>query len=226
MYICLFIHLVQSLYVILSQLRHNDCIIKTMADLFCNVHTFILFNMCVPLWCTADPGPPTGVQAVAGTVCNTSDVSWSPSQVNYGTASLNYSVRYRLRDSNDMYTTVYSSSTNVTLRGLDPSADYDVIVVATDSCGRQSGSSDLAQLNLQGNSGIIMFTAFPWYLHTNFAKSKWNIYLWIVQTHSKLQSTKKIYGKYFDVYTLTYTCCVINWEKVVWTTILYSRYWS
>ena len=60
-----------------------------------------------------------------------------------------------------MYTTVYSSSTNVTLRGLDPSAEYDVVVVATDSCGRQSGPSDVSQLNLQGNSGIIMFTAFP-----------------------------------------------------------------
>ena len=93
---------------------------------------------------------------MAGTVCNTSDVSWSPSQINYGTASLNYSVEYRQRDSNDMYTTVYSSSTNVTLRGLDPSAEYDVVVVVVDSCGRPSEPSDVAQLNLQGNSGICL----------------------------------------------------------------------
>ena len=92
---------------------------------------------------------------MAGAVCNTSDVSWRPSQVNYGTANLNYSVGYRLRDSN-VYTTVYSSSTNVTLQGLDPSAEYDLVVVAIDSCGRQSGSSDVAQLNLQGNSGICL----------------------------------------------------------------------
>ena len=87
-----------------------------------------------------------------GTECGTADVSWSPSQVNYNAAIGNYSVRYRLRSSTGGYTTVYSSSTSVTLRGLDPRMEYTVEVAAVDSCGRLSGFSVVAQLNLQGNS--------------------------------------------------------------------------
>ena len=153
---------------ILSQLRHALSRLWQISSLMW-IHSF--YSICVPLWCITDPGPPTGVQAVAGTVCNTSDVSWSPSRVNYGAASLNYSVRYQLRDSNDIYTTVYSSSTNVTLRGFDPSAVYDVVVVAVDSCGRQSGSSDVAQLNLQGNSGICL----QHYLVLTYIQILWNL---------------------------------------------------
>ena len=99
----------------------------------------------------ADPDPPSGVVAVAGVVCNTSNVSWSPSQVIYNSMIGNYSVRYQLRGSSGGYTTVYSSNTNLTLRGLDPSAEYDVEVAAIDLCGRISGFSMVAQLNLQGN---------------------------------------------------------------------------
>ena len=108
-----------------------------------------LINTCH--FCFADPDPPTGVSVVAGTECGTADVSWSPSQVNYNAAIGNYSVRYRLRSSTGGYTTVYSSSTSVTLRGLDSSMEYTVEVAAVDSCGRMSGFSMVTQLDLQGN---------------------------------------------------------------------------
>ena len=97
-----------------------------------------------------DPSPPTGVSAVTGTECNSADVSWSPSTVNYNAVIGNYSVRYRLRGSSSDYTTAYSTTTRMTLRGLDPSEVYEVEVAATDLCGRMSGFSDVAQLNLQG----------------------------------------------------------------------------
>ena len=119
-----------------------------MVDLFLNVDSFLVNTYVLPV---AGPGTPTGVVAVAGTECNTSNVTWSPSQVIYGTAIGNYTVGYRLRDSNDMYTTEYSSSANVILRGLDPSAVYVVKVAAIDLCGGMSGFSIEAQLNLQGN---------------------------------------------------------------------------
>ena len=89
-----------------------------------------------------------------GTECGTAAVSWSPSQVNYNAAIGNYSVRYQLRSSTGGYTTVYSSSTSVTLRGLDPSMGYTVEVAAVDSCGRLSRFSMVAQLDLQGNSMV------------------------------------------------------------------------
>ena len=100
--------------------------------------------------CFADPAPPTGVLALMGTECNSADVSWSPSTVNYIAVIGNYSVRYRLRGSSGGYTTVYSPITRITLRGLDPGAEYDVEVAAVDLCGRMSGFSDVAQFNLQG----------------------------------------------------------------------------
>ena len=99
---------------------------------------------------TADPAPPTAVSAVTGTECNTADVSWSPSTVNYNAVIGNYSVRYRVRGSSGDYTTVYSPTTSTTLRGLNPGAEYDVEVAAVDLCGRMSGYSEVAQLNLQG----------------------------------------------------------------------------
>ena len=85
-----------------------------------------------------------------GTECNTSNVSWSPSTVNYNAVIGNYSVRYRLKGTSDGYTTVYSPTTSDTLRGLDPSAEYDVEVAAVDLCGRVSGFSEVARLDLQG----------------------------------------------------------------------------
>ena len=87
---------------------------------------------------------------MTGTECNTADVSWSPSTVNYSAVIGNYSVRYRLRGSSGGYTTVYSLTTSITLRGLDPSEVYEVEVAAIDLCGRMSGYSDVTQLNLQG----------------------------------------------------------------------------
>ena len=100
--------------------------------------------------CTADPAPPTGVSVVTGTECNTADVSWSPSTVNYNAVIGNYSVRYRVRGSSGGYTTVYSTTTSITLRGLDPSAEYEVEVATFDLGGRMSGFSEVAQFNLQG----------------------------------------------------------------------------
>ena len=87
---------------------------------------------------------------MTGTECNTADVSWSPSTVNYSAVIGNYSVRYQLRGSSGSYTTVYSTTTSITLRGLDPSAEYDVEVAAIDLCGRMSGFSEMARLDLQG----------------------------------------------------------------------------
>ena len=52
--------------------------------------------------------------------------------------------------SSGSYTTVYSPTTSITLRGLDPSEVYEVEVAAIDLCRRLSGFSDVAQFNLQG----------------------------------------------------------------------------
>ena len=109
-----------------------------------------------------DPDPPANVSVVAGTECNTAVVSWSPSQVNYSAAIGNYSVRYRLRGSSGGYTIVYSSNTSLTLRGLDPSADYDVEVAAIDLCGRMSGFSMVAQLESQGNRSMHNVMRLPY----------------------------------------------------------------
>ena len=87
---------------------------------------------------------------MTGTECTTADVSWSPSTVNYNAVIGNYSVRYRLRGSSGGYTTVYSPTTSTTLRGLDPSAEYEVEVAAVDLCGRISEFSEVAKLNLEG----------------------------------------------------------------------------
>ena len=105
---------------------------------------------------TTDPAPPTGVSVVAGTECGTADVSWNPSMVVYSGAIGNYSVRYRPRSGGD-YTTVNSTSTSVTLQGLNRSLEYIVDVTAIDSCGRTSGFSMQVQLDVQGNK---CFTAY------------------------------------------------------------------
>ena len=97
-----------------------------------------------------DPSPPTGVSVVTGTECNTADVSWSPSTVNYNAVIGNYSVRYRLKGSSGGYTTVYSPTTRITLQDLNPGAEYDVEVAAVDLCGRMSGFSEVAGLDLEG----------------------------------------------------------------------------
>ena len=104
-----------------------------------------------------DPSPPTGVSVVTGTECNTADVSWSPSTVNYNAVIGNYSVRYWVRGSSGSYTTVYSTTTGITLRRLEPSAEYEVEVAAIDLCGRMSGFSDTAQLNFLGTKLVCRF---------------------------------------------------------------------
>ena len=113
-----------------------------------------------------DPSPPTGVSVVTGTECNTADVSWSPSTVNYNAVIGNYSVRYRLRGSSGSYTTVYSPTTSITLRGLDPSAEYEVEVAAVDLCGRMNGFSEVAGLDLEGR-----FVSIHAYIHHSCMKS-------------------------------------------------------
>ena len=55
-----------------------------------------------------------------------------------------------MRGSSGGYTTVYSTTTSITLRGLDPGAEYDVGVAAVDLCGRMSEFSEVARLDLQG----------------------------------------------------------------------------
>ena len=115
-----------------------------------HIITSTVLCTCSTVLCFADPAPPTGVSVMTGTECNTADVSWSPSTVNYNAVIGNYSVRYRLRGSSGGYTTAYSPTTSTTLRGLDPSAEYDVEVAAIDLCGRMSGFSDVASLDLQG----------------------------------------------------------------------------
>ena len=130
--------------------------------------------MCIVYSLHPDPDPPTNVSVVAGTECSTAVVSWSPSQVNYSAAIGNYSVRYRLRGSSGGYTIMYSSNTSLTLRGLDHSADYDVEVAAIDLCGRMSGFSMVAQLEMQGN--IIMYCLHIYcYLVTGW-KGVWTVH--------------------------------------------------
>ena len=67
-----------------------------------------------------------------GTECYTSVVSWTP-QLVCGVVIGNYSVRYQLRNGTGSYTTVYSSSTSVTLQDLAPNAKYNVSVAAISS---------------------------------------------------------------------------------------------
>ena len=105
---------------------------------------------------------------MAGTECGTAAVSWNPSQVNYNAVIGNYSVKYRQRSSTGGYTTVYSSSTSVALQGLDPSMEYTVEVAAVDSCGRLSGFSMVAQLDLQGNSMVYSTSVIPMYTCRQF----------------------------------------------------------
>ena len=67
-----------------------------------------------------------------------------------GVVAGNYSVRYQLRSSGG-YTTVYSSGTSVTLRGLVPNTEYDVSVAAISSAGVMSAFTETAHFELQGD---------------------------------------------------------------------------
>ena len=141
-------------------------------------------------WCSvADPAPPTGVSVVTGTECNSADVSWSLSTVNYNAVIGNYSVRYRLRGSSGSYTTVYSPTTSITLQGLDPSAEYEVEVAAVDLCGRMSGFSEVASLDLQGMYNL---TKFNWlYIHTRIYTYIYIIIIIILYLSAHVQHTNK-----------------------------------
>ena len=64
----------------------------------------------------------------------------------------NYSVRYRLTDTSasSSFTTVYTTTTNVVLRGLVPDAEYTVSVAAINSQGDMSAPSTTTMGNPTG----------------------------------------------------------------------------
>ena len=86
-----------------------------------------------------------------GTGCYTSVVSWAPPQTMCNIVIGNYSVRYQLNDSVGATTTVYSSSTSVTLQDLVPSAEYTVSVAAINSAGVMSDFTEPIKFELQGD---------------------------------------------------------------------------
>ena len=88
--------------------------------------------------------------SVEVTGCDSAVVSWMASQSMFDNAIGNYSVRYQLASGSNA-TTVYTSSTNVTLGDLVPNAEYNVSVVGINSCGGTS-SPAMTHLDLQGIS--------------------------------------------------------------------------
>ena len=103
------------------------------------------------MYFTAGPGLPTGVSVEDGAECYTSVVSWVAPQPRCGVVVGNYSVRYQQRNRGGGYTTVNTSSTSVTLRGLTPNAEYTVSVAAINSAGEMSSFTEAAQFELQGD---------------------------------------------------------------------------
>ena len=63
----------------------------------------------------------------------------------------NYSVRYQLRSGAGASTTVYATSTSVTLQDLVPNAEYTVSVAAINSAGELSAYTETYQFELQGD---------------------------------------------------------------------------
>ena len=84
-----------------------------------------------------------------------------------------------MRGSSGGYTTVYSTTTSITLRGLDPGAEYDVEVAAVDLCGRMNGYSEVAGLNLEGK-----FACVHTYVHSSFSYDKHANYKHLRSTYS------------------------------------------
>ena len=98
----------------------------------------------------AAPQPPTGVSVVDGAGCYTSVVAWTPQPV-CGFVVGNYSVRYQLRSGAGASTTVYATSTSVTLQDLVPNAEYTVSVAAINSAGELSAYTETTHFELQGD---------------------------------------------------------------------------
>ena len=63
----------------------------------------------------------------------------------------NYSVRYQLRSGAGASTTVYATSTSVTLQDLVPNAEYTVSVAAINSAGELSAFTETVQFEMQGD---------------------------------------------------------------------------
>ena len=62
----------------------------------------------------------------------------------------NYSVRYQLRNRGGGYTTVFTTSTSVTLQGIAANTEYNVSVAAISSAGELSAFTEATQFELQG----------------------------------------------------------------------------
>ena len=86
-----------------------------------------------------------------GTGCYTAVVSWAPRQTMCNVVIGNYSVRYQLNNNVGATTTVYSSSTSVTLQDLVPNAEYIVEVAGINSAGVMSAFTEPVKLELQGD---------------------------------------------------------------------------
>ena len=95
--------------------------------------------------------------SVEVTGCDSAVVSWMASQSMFDNVIGNYSVRYQLASGSNDLTTVYTSSTNVTLEDLVPNAEYNVSVVGITSCGGTS-SPVMTHLDLQGIYISCMFS--------------------------------------------------------------------
>ena len=100
--------------------------------------------------------------SVEVTGCDSAVVSWMASQSMFDNVIGNYSVRYQLASGSNDLTTVYTSSTNVTLEDLVPNAEYNVSVMGINSCGGTS-SPVMTHLDLQGIS--CMFSHCFTYCH-------------------------------------------------------------
>ena len=112
----------------------------------------------------AAPDPPSGVTVVVTDVASAL-VSWNATQSLMCDIVIgNYSVRYRLRNGTGANTTVYSSSTSVTLRGLVPNAEYNVAVAAINSIGNMSAFSPMVQFNVTLSSKSNMFKYLNYYV--------------------------------------------------------------
>ena len=82
-------------------------------------------------------------------------VSWVAPQPVCGVVVGNYSVRYRLRNRGDGYTTVFTPNTSVTLQDITANTEYDVSVAAISSAGDVGSFTEATQLELQGDLCIL-----------------------------------------------------------------------